>query len=107
MRCISESRAARKRAGTIGLKVRTLGDDQYLNRLEELCNTLPASSSSELLKAEVAYLSAFARRLNDIASKGVHAEATTAEAKQGLLGLDMFTSNLISRVELKHGLAQT
>lgn len=84
-------------------KVRTLSDDQYLNRLEEFCNSLPASSSSELLRAEMAYLSAFARRLNDIASKGVHAEVTAAEAKQGLLGLYMFTSNLISRVEQKQG----
>jgi hypothetical protein len=49
----------------------------------------------------MAYLITFARKLNDIASKGVHAEATAVEAKQGLVGLYMFTSNLISRVEQK------
>lgn len=87
-------------------KVRVLGDDQYLNRLEEFCSTLPASSSSDLLKAELAHLSTFARRLNEIASKGVHAEVTSAEAKQGLLGLYMFTSNLISRIEQNQGQAQ-
>lgn len=80
-------------------KSRVLGEDSYLNRLEEFCNTLPGSTSSELLKAELSHLSLFARRLNDIASKGVHAEVTKAEAHQGLLGLYLFTSNLIGRLE--------
>jgi hypothetical protein len=81
-------------------KTRTLGDSQYLNRLEEFCHSLVyASSSSELLKAELTQLSVFARRLNDVAAKGVHAEVTATEAKQGILGLYLFLFNLIGRIE--------
>jgi hypothetical protein len=49
------------------------------------------------LKAEVDYLSVFARRLNDLASKGAHAEVTSEEAKQGLLGLYMYLFNVTAR----------
>ncbi|MCG3113224.1 MAG: hypothetical protein MCM46_15520 [Candidatus Manganitrophus sp. SB1] len=81
---------------------RELGEEQYLNRLQEFCVSLtPSSSSSKLLQAEMAYLSTFVRRLNDVASKGVHAEVTSLEAKQGLLGLYLFVSNLIAKIEQK------
>lgn len=81
-------------------KKRELGEEQYLNRLHEFCCCqIPSSSSSKLLLAELDYLGAFVRRLNDVASKGVHAEVSDSEAKQGLLGLYMFLSNLIARFE--------
>jgi hypothetical protein len=79
---------------------RTLGDDQYLNRLEEFIATaLPASTSRDLLRSEFAFLAAFARRLNDISSKGVHTDVTGVEAKQGLVGLYMFLYNVVSRLQ--------
>lgn len=82
---------------------RTLGDDQYLNRLEEFCLSLNAAGASKrLLTAEVRYLIAFLRRLNDIASKGVHSEIKPSEAKQGLLGLYIFLGNLIEWADSKH-----
>jgi hypothetical protein len=77
-----------------------LGEDRYLNRLDEfLLTRLGNSSSRDLLRSELSYLSAFARRLNDISSKGVHADVTPEEAKQGLLGLYMFLYNVISRLQ--------
>lgn len=81
---------------------RDLGEEQYLNRLQEFCSSQGSSSSSEkLLQAEMDYLSVFVRKLNSVASKGVHAEVTSREAKQGLLGLYMFLSNLIATLEHK------
>jgi hypothetical protein len=41
----------------------------------------------------------FARRLNAMASKGVHAEVTLSEARQGFLGLYMFLYNLCQRLD--------
>jgi hypothetical protein len=79
---------------------RVLGDEQYLNRLHEFVYTrFPRSTSSDLLRAEVQYLLAFAKRLNDVASKGVHSDVTMAEAKQGLLGLYLFLYNLLQRID--------
>lgn len=79
---------------------RTMGKEQYLNRLHEYCSvTFKSSTSNELIQAEIGYLTAFARKLNDIASKGVHAEVSTAEAKQGLVGLYMFLFNIINKLE--------
>jgi hypothetical protein len=81
-------------------KERVLGDEQYLNRLYEFMGTKFAkSSSSDLLFSELDHLSVFARRLNDVASKGVHAAVSPKEAKQGLLGLYMFLYNVTSRLE--------
>lgn len=81
---------------------RELGEEQYLNRLQEFCiSQVSSSSSTKLLRAEMDYLSAFVRRLNDVASKGVHSEVTGREAKQGLLGLYLFASNLIAKLEQK------
>lgn len=81
-------------------KERVLGDEQYLNRLHEFMATKFAKSSSrDLLFSELDHLSVFARRLNDVASKGVHAAVSAEEAKQGLLGLYMFLYNVTSRLE--------
>jgi predicted CopG family antitoxin len=78
---------------------RTLGDEQYLNRLHEFVYTqFPRSTSTELLRAELEYLMVFARRLNDVASKGVHASVSMSEAKQGLLGLYLFLYNICMRL---------
>lgn len=77
-------------------KERPLGDEQYLNRLEEyLSAKLPASTAKELASAELKLLATFMRRLNDLASKGVHADVTHAEARQGLVGLYLFLSTII------------
>ena len=79
---------------------RVLGDEQYLNRLEEFVRTrFHRSTSIDLLRAELDHLLAFARRLNDIASKGVHSDVSLCEAKQGFLGLYMFLYNVIQRLE--------
>jgi hypothetical protein len=81
-------------------KERLLGKEQYLNRLQEfLATTFAKSSSSDLLLSELEYLSVFARRLNVVASKGVHTDVSPIEAKQGLLGLYMFLYNVTSRLE--------
>lgn len=83
-------------------KERSLGDDQYLNRLEEYLSTaFRGSSSRDLLEAELGLLAVFVRRLNEVASKGVHSEVSAQEAKQGLVGLYMFLYNLISRLRDK------
>ena len=81
-------------------KKRELGNDQYLNRLHEyLLKTINKSSSRDLLKSEFEYLSVFARKLNEVASKGVHADVTLIEAKQGLIGIYMFLHNLIIKIQ--------
>ena len=69
-------------------KTRDLCDEQYLNRLQEyLWTTFEKSSSRDLLRAEFEHLAVFARRLNEVASKGVHSDVSSQEAKQGLIGL--------------------
>ena len=81
-------------------KERKLGDDQYLNRLQEfLMTTFPESTSRDLIRAELEHLDTLARRLNEIASKGVHADVTPQEAKQGLLGLYMFLYNVVVKLQ--------
>jgi len=81
---------------------RQLGDEQYLNRLNEyLATEFKKSSSRDLLRAELDHLGVFARRLNDVASKGVHANVTAHEAKQGLIGLYLFLYNVISPLQHK------
>jgi hypothetical protein len=81
-------------------KTRALGDEQYLNRLHEFVYTqFPRSTSTELLRAELEYLLVFAKRLNDVASKGVHASVSMTEAKQGLLGLYLFLYNICVRLD--------
>ena len=79
---------------------RVLGDEQYLNRLHEFMITrLAKSSSRDLLGAELEHLAVFVRRLTDISSKGVHANVSLSEAKQGLLGLYLFLYNLCSHLD--------
>jgi hypothetical protein len=74
---------------------RLLGDEQYMNRLHEfLATAMNKSTARDVLRAELDYLAAFIRRLNDLASKGVHAESTLAEAKQGLVGVYLFLFNI-------------
>jgi hypothetical protein len=81
-------------------KERELGDAQYLNRLQEyLATAFRKSTSQELLQAEYQHLAAFSRRLNDVAAKGVHADVSAHEAKQGLIGLYLFLYNVISRMQ--------
>lgn len=81
---------------------RTLGDEQYLNRLQEFIATrLTHSTSTELLSAELDHLAFFFRRLNDIASKGVHGSVTLAESKQGLVGLYFFLFNVCQHLSEK------
>jgi hypothetical protein len=79
---------------------RVLGEQEFLNRLHEyLSRQFGQSSSVDLMRAEVALLAAFFRRLNDVASKGVHANVTAQEAKQGLVGLYLFLYNVIARLQ--------
>jgi hypothetical protein len=74
---------------------RTLGDEQYLNRLHEFVSRrLARSTSRDLLAGELEHLATFFRRLNDMASKGVHGPVTLAESKQGLVGLYFFLFNV-------------
>jgi len=81
---------------------RVLDDKSYLNRLQEfLVTNLPKSSSGDLLRAELDYLVAISRRLNEVASKGVHAEVSTSEAKQGLLALYLFLYNVCLHLQKK------
>jgi hypothetical protein len=80
-------------------KERLLGEEQFLNRLHEfLARQINRSTSQELLQQEIEHLAAFLRRLNDMASKGVHADVTFTEAKQGLIGLYFFLFNLIQHL---------
>ena len=85
-------------------KDRLMDDDKYLNRLQEFCSTtFKASTSNELIQTELNYLMTFARKLNEIASKGVHAEVSSSEAKQGLVGLYLFLFNIIQKIETTEG----
>ena len=80
-------------------KERVLDDEKYLNRLQEfVVAKLPKSTTSDLLKAELKYLSSFVRRLNEMASKGVHSDVTTQEARQALVGLYFFLSNICQHI---------
>jgi len=81
-------------------KIRKMGKDQYLNRLYEFCCVkFQSSTSNDLIQAELDYLMVFAKKLNAIASKGVHAKVTNSEAKQGFVGLYLFLFNIISKLE--------
>jgi hypothetical protein len=68
------------------VKGRKVGDAQYINRLWAfLDENLPASSDKDLAKAHVDYLGSFLSRLNEKASKGVHATVTHDEAVRSVL----------------------
>lgn len=76
---------------------RALGDEQYLNRLHEFVSRrLARSTSRDLLAAELEHLATFFRRLNDMASKGVHGPVTLAESKQGWSAYTSFPSMCVS-----------
>jgi hypothetical protein len=79
---------------------RVLGEEQYLNRLREFVYTkFPRSTSTDLLRAELDHLLTLTTKLNDIASKGVHASVSATEAKQGLLGLYLFLFNVCQKLD--------
>jgi hypothetical protein len=81
---------------------RVFTDAQYLNRLEQyLKNLCQSSTANDLLRADFDHLLIFARKLDRMASKGVHARVSPAEAKQGLVGLYMFLYNVIARLQEK------
>jgi len=52
-----------------------------------LCPVAWPARHQERLAAELEHLATFFRRLNDMASKGVHGPVNLAESKQGLVGL--------------------
>ena len=65
---------------------RKLGEEQYINRLWAfLDEQLEAGSDKDLAKAHVDYLGSFLQRLNDKASKGVHAAVSHEEAVRVVL----------------------
>jgi hypothetical protein len=81
-------------------KTRKMGNDQYLNRLHEfVLKSFGKSTSTDLIKSELDHLMVFAKKINEIASKGVHSQVTESEAKQGLLGLYLFLANVIGKLE--------
>lgn len=82
-------------------KERDLGEDKYLRRLHEfLAQCSAGSTSKELLKAELQQLGLYTEKINQLASKGVHAAVTLAEAKQGLVGLYFFLFNIIEFIPI-------
>ncbi len=65
---------------------RNLGEEQYLNRLWSfLDENMSASSDKDLAKAHVDYLGSFVHRLNEKASKDVHAAVSYEEAVRVVL----------------------
>jgi hypothetical protein len=81
-------------------KSRMLGEEQYLNRLQEFCiQQFDRDTSAGLLQAEVDVFSTFVRRLHEVASKGVHSQVSRTEARQGLIGAYMVLSNIIAKLE--------
>ena len=81
-------------------KTRKMGKEQYLNRLHAfVLQSFEKSTSTDLIKAELEHLMVFAKRINEIASKGVHAQVTESEAKQGLLGLYLLLANVIEKLK--------
>jgi hypothetical protein len=66
---------------------------------EFLMRIFPQSTSRDLVRAELDHLDILMRRLNETASKGVHADVTAQEAKQGLLALYMFLYNVVVKLQ--------
>lgn len=78
-------------------KTRALADNEPLNRLQEyLTKQVEPSTSRDLLEAQMQLV----RRLNDAACKGIHANVTPDEAKQGLIALYMFLFAITSRLQV-------
>jgi DNA uptake protein ComE-like DNA-binding protein len=65
---------------------RKLGEEQYINRLWAFLDEHAISGSDkDMAKAHVNYLGSFLQRLNDKASKGVHADVSYNEAVKAVL----------------------
>lgn len=80
---------------------RDLNDEKYMNRLSEYISTrLTSSTARDLAKAEVEVVDKFVHKINSLASKGVHAEVSREEARQGLLSLFMLLSTITQRAPL-------
>jgi len=78
---------------------RSMGNDEYRNRLREFIATnMNRSTAKDLLKSEFDYLTVFMDRLDAMASKGVHASVTLVDSKQGLVGLYLFLYNVCTRL---------
>lgn len=81
-------------------EMRIMDEEHYLNRLKEFISiSFNRSTEKELLTAEFLILSVFLTRLNDMASKGVHSDVSKREARQGLISLYSFLSNIIRMSE--------
>ncbi len=65
---------------------RKLGEEQYINRLWAFLDENAASGSDkDLAKVHIDYLGSFLQKLNNKASKGVHAEVSYKEAVRAVL----------------------
>jgi len=78
-----------------------LGNEQYLNRLEEFSKSFGSGTAADLLRAELSALMVLIRKVDKIGSKGVHSDVTRTDAEQGLLGLYLFLANLIAKLDLR------
>ncbi len=77
-------------------KERVLGNDQYLNRIQEyIATSVKKSTSQELLLLEYEGLEKISRKLNDLASKGVHNKISHREARQCFISFYNFVSIII------------
>lgn len=73
-------------ASTETLNGRSIGEEQYINRLWAfLDKNAPTGSEKNLAKAHVDYLGSFLERLNEKACKGVHATVQFEEAAKAVL----------------------
>ena len=81
---------------------RLLGENEYLNRLEEFINTsVKKSISKELLLLEFDNLNKIIKKLNKLSSKGVHSSVSKREAKQCFISFYNFLSNIIMVIQEK------
>lgn len=77
-------------------KERTLGDEKYLSRLRQYVHEAASGSASrKLLSLQVDELGARIERLNELASKGVHADVGMAEVHQCVLQTYLLLGDLL------------
>ena len=89
---------------------RKLGEEQYINRLWAfLDENAAAGSDKDLAKAHINYMGAFLERLNEKASKGVHAEVSYEEAVRAVLYTYLTLGDLLEFAEkgLKEAVEQS
>lgn len=89
---------------------RKLGEEQYINRLWAfLDENAEAGSDKDLAKAHIDYMGAFLQRLNEKASKGVHAEVSYEEAVRAVLYTYLTLGDLLEFAEkgLKEAVEQS